>query len=212
MLFIEEDTDDLPASGDEWATSVKEDHSQAESWLAQKQREFLERGGKIQEIPTGYSTVVENVPLGPVSIVNDRYTVAEQIENRRKKEERQVKAQAAADAVYLEPLRAALASTATVTQIAADLGVGRCKVQRLVKTYFPDSPRAGEFTNKPQDERRAFLVSAIRRAVAQGVIGVENIADVVGISPKYLWALAKQEQLTIPRAKTGRKVDTHEHA
>mgnify|MGYP001577997559 CR=1 FL=1 len=212
MLFIEEDTDDLPASGDEWATSVKEDHSQAESWLAQKQREFLERGGKTQEIPTGYSTVAENVPLGPVSTVNDRYTVAEQIENRRKKEERQVKAQAAADAFYMEPLRAALASTATVTQIAIDLGVSRNKLQRLVKTYFPDAARADDFYPSPRDDRRACIVSDIRRAISRGVVGARGVADAAGISTGHLWVISKQEQLAIPKAKTGSKADTHEHA
>lgn len=195
--------DETPA-GDAWASCVTRDHSAEESWLAKLEREFLERGGVIQQIETG-ATAIDYGARGTPSINNDRYTVEEQLAYRQRKDAQAAAKHSRVHEPFIGPINAAMDTAQSQLELAERVGISPNKLRRILRTHFASDPRLTKFLKEGSQLDREDVVRRARAAIRGGVIGLGNLAEAVGVSKETLRRLSVEDGLIIPLAAPGRR-------
>lgn len=197
--------DDETPSGDAWAGIVAQDHSAEEQWLAEREREFLARGGVIRQVPQGLcGKPTEVLKYGALS-TNDRYSPAEQMEMRTAKARDALTSRIEADEKAAAVIDVLLNDATTVLWITQCTGFSSDKVQRLLREYFGRDPRAQKFRSVDQQDRKANVLRAAKAAISSGQVGVANVAQASGASTGYIRKLMREEGLSVPYDTPGRK-------
>lgn len=192
----------MPDIADAWAVSgeiINEFHqgSMTSAELAALTAEFLARGGKIEEVPSGTLTAKE-VPFN-IHLSKD-FTPEKASEHERRRKARIEKE----DKPLVEKLNEWLDKGMSRHEIQDGLGVGYDKLQRLLRTYFEDDPRADAYRAVPkQDDQEADYTqyAALRETMEHAqACRAMHIGWTKGKTLMDLW-LARMEKAHVERIK-----------
>lgn len=191
---------DFQMSGDAWANFTPSAHQDLN--LSSMIDDFIARGGRIVEVPAGRSAERLDIPL-PDSH-SPLFSVENQRDYHQRKHHQKIHKQMTTDQALVEGIDRMLDTAITGQEIYHSLRCCSETFQRLLTLYFSKDPRAARFMLRDRETREGDLRKNVAAALAQGLIGVANIAAYCGISPKRLAKRDTQLCLNIPRGKTGR--------
>lgn len=182
-MIIEEQ--ELHIGADDWKQVVG--MGLKEDFLEEMVQEFLARGGEIQVIPIGVATEALQAKISGYNVVDAAQAnlrTQQRIARRSKQDERLV--------MKLEGILGNHARK----ELCEILHVSDGKLQRLLREYFHDDPRADDvregvrdYSNPANLER---WVMQVRAAQAQGVRGMWKTAKAANIGYDTLKVLIKK--------------------
>lgn len=169
---------------------------------------FLAAGGKIHQVDPGVSaTDVSGVRV--LTMPSTKFDAHQQLAHATAKASKRSRQARAGDLEAVALVKAMLPTASSAVAIANALYCTEDKLQRLLREYFADEPMADRFRRLDRDARNKEVedqvVPAVRKAIADGMVGIYAIAKHVGICTKRLNEINVLYRLNIPKAKTGRK-------
>lgn len=192
-------------SADDWAAAepvVTQEEKRRE--LSEQVDLYIRRGGTIDEVPMGATAryIVDfTSKLKTTSVFSAEHRSTHMIAQLVAIEKRYK----GKDAELVKEVNAQLALSRNALEICKVIQCSECKLQRLLREYFPDDERAHRLKRRNQDDKLAALAVKAKRAVGEGIQGINNIARYCGVSYETLLKHEANLGVSIPRQKNGKK-------
>lgn len=162
-------------------------------------QQYLAAGGQVQEV----TTTAPRASAEPAPFNYDRLSgIQDQAVVSRRK--RKLTERDHADAKHLEQL---LAEGVPRRGIAKALGCSDWRLQRLLRLFFADDPRADSMRAGDMADRKQAAelrqVERIKRVLAQGVQGISAVANAANVNHRSIHDLNRRYKLGIQALPRG---------
>lgn len=169
--------------------------------------EFLAHGGKVQEFEPGESAVpthrqLWSFPVGKAAAPNP---VKRAQSEARRRGASVIRVTKHSDAKLVEIIESQLGVAKDKKTLREALGCSDSLLQRLLFSHFPNDVRADPYRQVSRYDREMARVKQIRQHLAEGQIGTQNIAQLLGVRLGVVLELDSKYGLKIPRQLPGRK-------